>query len=100
MLNRIREIRNAKGMTIRELSDATGLTEGTIGNAESGRNSPALDNARKIAEALGVTLDELLIETQDSKTDNVGTPSPTPKASGSDSGQVEDEGHTAATDSE
>ena len=83
-----------------KLSREADITEGHLGNIENGRNDCSTSIAKRIAAALGVTLDELLIETQDSKTDNVGTPSPTPKASGSDSGQVEDEGHTAATDSE
>ena len=83
-----------------KLSRDADITEGHLGNIENGRNDCSTSIAKRIAAALGVTLDELLIETQDSKTDNAGTPSQASEASGKDSGQVEDGEHTAATESE
>jgi len=67
-MNNIKAIRESQGMTQRDLSDKTGITEGHIGNIESGRNDCTAEKAKKIAEVLGVTLDELLSEPKSTET--------------------------------
>jgi transcriptional regulator with XRE-family HTH domain len=61
--NKIRLIREEKGLTQLYLATVVGVTTDTISRWENRRYpSVKLDNARKLAEALDVTLDELLEE--------------------------------------
>lgn len=57
----LREVRKHKGVTQVELAEKTGLLQQTISKYENGENLPLIDIAAKIADALGVTLDELVI---------------------------------------
>ena len=61
--NKIRVIREQKGLTQLYLATVVGVTTDTISRWEN-RRYPAikLDNARKLAEALEISLDELLVE--------------------------------------
>ena len=54
---RIAELRKAKGMTQKDLAEATGLIQPNIARIENGRYSTSLDTLAKIAEALGARLD-------------------------------------------
>ena len=56
----LKRIRINKNMTQVELSDKTGITQQNISAYEQGKNIPLLDSAAKIADALGVTLDDLV----------------------------------------
>lgn len=57
--NQIRTLRFHRGeMTQQALADAAGLTRQTIIAIEQGRYSPSLEAAFRIAEALGVRIDE------------------------------------------
>lgn len=58
----IKEIRNRKNMTIKELAVETGITERMIINYEAGKNDIGLNNLKKISLALGVTISELIEE--------------------------------------
>lgn len=60
MVNRIREIRKLKGMTLRELGCKIGVSHQCINNYEAGRRNVDLQIAARIAEALGCTVDELI----------------------------------------
>lgn len=47
-------------MTQQELADAANINRVTIAKYETGQIDPTLDSARKMADALGVTIDELV----------------------------------------
>ena len=59
-MNKIKEIRKAKKMRLRELSAATGILIQTISRYELGQQKLTLDAAMKIAAALGVKIEELI----------------------------------------
>lgn len=58
--NRIRIIRKEKGLTLKELSEKTKISFSAISMYERGEIDPASDKLRKIAEELGVSMEELL----------------------------------------
>ena len=53
---RIAEIRKAKGMSIRQLSDASGVNFANIYKIENGKYNVSIDILNKICLALGVEL--------------------------------------------
>lgn len=57
---RLKTIREEKGLTQQQLSDRSGVSVRTIQNYESGSYSPRFGIVDKLAEALGVTSPELL----------------------------------------
>lgn len=59
-MNKIAEVRKAKGFTQQDLADALGLTQGAVAHWESGRRQPPLAMLRRIAEALGVQVAGLI----------------------------------------
>lgn len=56
----MKRIRLNKGFSQDELGDQCGLTRNYIGNIERRENSPSLQSMEAIADALGVSLIELL----------------------------------------
>jgi DNA-binding XRE family transcriptional regulator len=58
-MGRMREHRERVGLSRKELADKTGLAPRTIAYMEDGVKSPRLENAMKVAKALGVTLADL-----------------------------------------
>lgn len=54
----IKEIRAEKGMTVQQLADAAGISKRTLEDILR-RGDCLVSNAVKLADALGVTLDEL-----------------------------------------
>ena len=61
MLN-IKELRKAQGMTQEQLAKLIGVTQGAISQWEEGLTHPAFSKLRKLATALGVTMDDLIGE--------------------------------------
>ena len=59
---RIKEIRVEKGMTVQQLADAAGISKRTLEDILR-RGDCLVSNAVKLADALGVTLDELCRDT-------------------------------------
>lgn len=59
-MNKIAEARKSKGWTQQALAEAVGLTQGAVAHWESGRRQPPVATLRKIAEALGVPVAELI----------------------------------------
>ena len=57
---RIKEIREAKGMTAAELAKAVNTTPVSISRYETGKRMPSIFKAAEIAKALDVTIDELI----------------------------------------
>lgn len=55
---KLKEIRKEKGYTVPQLVEITGLSRRTIQDIEK-RGDCLVSNAIKLADALGVTLDEL-----------------------------------------
>lgn len=56
----LKTIRRRKKMTQVELAERSGVSQQAISFYEIGRSYPNLDNAKSIAVALGVTVDELI----------------------------------------
>lgn len=56
----VRAHRKRKGMTLQQLSTATGLSIGYLSNLERNTNSPTLVNLQKICEALDTSFYQLL----------------------------------------
>lgn len=54
----LKKIRTEKGMTVQQLADAAGLPKRTVEEAQR-RDTCSVTTAIKLADALGVTLDEL-----------------------------------------
>ncbi|WP_160213019.1 helix-turn-helix transcriptional regulator [Adlercreutzia aquisgranensis] len=59
---RMRQAREAVGLSQQALADAVGATRQTIGLIEAGRYNPSLKLCLAICKALGKTLDELFWE--------------------------------------
>ena len=57
---RIQELLDARGMSRKELSEATGLSEAAISRYITGARQPKMISISAIANALGVSVDELL----------------------------------------
>lgn len=56
---RIKDCRNKKGISQQDLSIKTGIQNTTISAFENGKRIPGLQNIASIAQALGVTIDDL-----------------------------------------
>lgn len=59
-MNRLRELRKAKGLTLEEVASKLGLRNQYISNYELGRRNPDYDTLKKFADFYGVTTDYLL----------------------------------------
>jgi transcriptional regulator with XRE-family HTH domain len=62
-MKRMREYREKAGLSRREVAAKTGLSQRAIDYIEDGVKSPSVENAVKIADALGCTLLDLLDDT-------------------------------------
>lgn len=59
-MNRMREIRKSRQMTMKELGKAVGVAESTISLYETGKHDPDLLTVGRIADELDVSVDALL----------------------------------------
>ena len=59
---RIREVRNAKGMTQIELAEKAGIEQPYLSLVENGKQEPCLRNIELIATGLGVSIHKLFGE--------------------------------------
>ena len=59
-MKRIRELRKAKGLTIKQLGASVGVAESTVSLYETGKHQPDFDTLKKIADVLDVSIDYLL----------------------------------------
>lgn len=57
--NRLREILESRGTSQTWVAKQTGLKIGTINELVNEKRSPTLENARKIADVLGMTVDDI-----------------------------------------
>jgi len=60
LANRIKELRELKGISQEELAHRAGLSRTGMGFLETGKRWPRLDTLMKVAQGLNVTVDELL----------------------------------------
>jgi len=63
----LRDKRKALGLTMRQLSDLSGVSSASISAMETARSSPSLTSVLNIVQALGLRLDETLEEAVRSK---------------------------------
>ena len=59
-MNKMREIRRSKKLTMKELGNLVGVSESTISLYENGKHEPDIITMGRIADALSVSVDELL----------------------------------------
>lgn len=62
-MNRIRELRKEKGITMKTLGEAIGVAESTISLYETEKRMPDTDALKKLARYFNVSIDSLLGET-------------------------------------
>lgn len=62
MKNRVKELRKAKGMTLKQLAGKSGIGKTAISDFEGGKTSPTLYTLSRLAAALDVSIDELFEE--------------------------------------
>ena len=60
LANRIRELRDQKGISQEELAHRAGLSRTGMGFLETGKRWPRLDTLMKVADGLNIAVDELL----------------------------------------
>ena len=60
MVANLKQIRMSRLMTQAELANATGINRVTIAKYEAGTMDPTIEKAKKLADTLGVTIDELV----------------------------------------
>jgi putative transcriptional regulator len=56
----LRDIRHAQGLTMKQVAEKANLSESVVCLIENGKRNPSLKTAKKLATALGVTVDELI----------------------------------------
>lgn len=59
-MQNIREARQLKGITQEQLAKMLGITQGAVAQWENGLTHPSFEMLPKVAEALGLTVDELI----------------------------------------
>ena len=63
MLANIKRLCTVQGLTIQQLEDRAQISAGTIGRwGQDGQFMPSVDKVKRVADVLGVTVDELLKE--------------------------------------
>lgn len=68
--DRIRIIRNNKGMSIEELADKANVNTTHLGRIERGETIPKIDSIEKLVNALDITFEDLFRHIQPMKEDN------------------------------
>lgn len=67
IFERIKKIRLAKGMSLREISQKAGLSENYLSQVEKGRANPSIGTIKKITDALALPFIALLIDEGNNK---------------------------------
>lgn len=55
-MNRLKEIRKKKGLSLQQVADAVGLGNNTISRYETGKREPKLEMWQKLADIYGVSV--------------------------------------------
>jgi len=61
---RLRSLRTARGLTLRELARRAGVTESFLSQAERGVANPSIASVRRIARGLGLSIADLFAEVE------------------------------------
>lgn len=69
MVQKLRVLRVARGMTQKQLAEASGVPRICIARYEAGEHAPNMVNARKLAATLGCAIEDLLTEVKDEAVD-------------------------------
>src|SRR5262245_36304080 len=72
--NRLRELRNARGLSQLEIADRTGLTRQSVGAIESGRYVPNTAVALALARCLGCRVEDLFALPDDAASEPIVLP--------------------------
>lgn len=72
MRNRIRKLREMRGLRQADVSAATGIDQKTLSNYETGKTNPDSYALVKLADFFDVSIDFLLYRTDSNITDNSG----------------------------
>ena len=72
-MNKIRELRKEKKLSQKELGELIHVAPNTIAGYESGIREPNLEKLQKLADVLGVTVDEIITVSPDPLTGEGGT---------------------------
>ena len=67
----LKKYRTAKQLSKQTLAQKAGLHQTYIGKIEGGLSNPSLDAANAIAEAMGIPLSTLIVETEKYRKDSV-----------------------------
>lgn len=65
--NRLKELREAKGLTLRELADALEMDYSTFGHIERGRREFSVDSLQRACDYFGVSTDYMLMRTNNAE---------------------------------
>ena len=60
MIQTLKNLREAKGISQKDFAVSLGVTESAVSHWESRRYLPTTDKLKQISEILGVTMDELM----------------------------------------
>ena len=71
LVEKIRQICSEKGLTIQRLEQTAGLTNGCV--SKWAVSDPKVSNLKKVADVLGVTVDDLLTEDEEEAEDGEKT---------------------------
>jgi transcriptional regulator with XRE-family HTH domain len=52
-------LRRARGMSLQEITDATGCTKGNLSTYETGKREPKVDTLRRLTDGMGYTMADL-----------------------------------------
>jgi len=58
-MRKIKKLRVVQGLTQKKLAERVCISRANLTNIENGRRTPSMKTARKLANALGCTIDEL-----------------------------------------
>lgn len=70
MLYNLQKFREEKGFTQLKLAVRSGVSQGTISMIEGGKRVPTVFIAKKLADVLGVTIDEMVVDDGDDDGEN------------------------------
>ena len=68
MQNRLKELRNKKHLTLKELGEQVGMPNNTLSQYETGKREPKLETWQKLADFFNVPVDYLLGISKDRST--------------------------------
>ena len=67
----IKKYRQIQGLTQKQLADKVGISGAFMSLIEQGKNNPSDENLKKIAQVLGVSVEELTIEESNTPTEEI-----------------------------